>query len=348
VNAQAHDHPPTKVARVSRRAFVGGLVGLGVSALAGACADSAVSPRPSTRPWRIGYLGLTPPDKGPTLLRQAMSDRGFVEGSDYLLEFRFADGKPELLPALARELVDLQVDVIFTINGITTVRAARDATQTIPIVFSNLREAVMREFAADLRRPGGNVTGVAIKELTPKRLELLKETVPGLTRLSVLGNSVAYEAYQYMREIVGYARAVGIENAWPCPFNWFPQIDDWLALIADQQPHAAIDFNGVGVYAARPPSMRKLLDFALERRLPVIYGDVRFARAGGLMSLQAVDREYPISARVIEKLLKGANPAELPVEQNDQYEVVLNLATARAIGVTFPDSVLRQATEIIP
>jgi putative ABC transport system substrate-binding protein len=320
VNAQAHDHPPTKVARVSRRAFVGGLVGLGVSALAGACADSAVSPRPSTRPWRIGYLGLTPPDKGPTLLRQAMSDRGFVEGSDYLLEFRFADGKPELLPALARELVDLQVDVIFTINGITTVRAARDATQTIPIVFSNLREVV----------------------------ELLKETVPGLTRLSVLGNSVAYEAYQYMREIVGYARAVGIENAWPCPFNWFPQIDDWLALIADQQPHAAIDFNGVGVYAARPPSMRKLLDFALERRLPAVYGDVRFARAGGLMSLQAIDREYPISARVIEKLLKGANPAELPVEQNDQYEVVLNLATARAIGVTFPDSVLRQATEIIP
>lgn len=247
----------------------------------------------------------------------------------------------------ARELVDQHVDVILTIGNINTVRAAQEATQTIPIVFTNFRDPVMLGIVADLARPGGNVTGSRTYELTPKRLELLKETVPGLTRLSVLGNTLAYEAYEYYREIVGYAQAVGIEYIEPCPFNWFGT-DDWLAVLAEQRPHAVIDFNGYAGYAARPPSMRRLLDFALERRLPAVYGDARFTRAGGLMSVQSNERaRWQMVARQIEKLLKGANPAELPVEHNDQYDLVLNLATARAIGVTFPDSVRLQAKEII-
>ena len=276
-----------------------------------------------------------------------MSERGFVEGVDYTIEFRFANNEPDRLPTLARELVDFRVDVIFTIGTVNPVQAAMDATQTIPIVFSNLRDPVGLGIVADLARPGGNVTGATNLELTPKRLQLLKETVPGLTRLSVLGNTLAYEAYQYYREIVAYARAVGIENIEPCPLNWFPQIDNYLAVLADQRPQAVINYNGYTTYG--PTGVRKLLDFAVERRVAAIWGDVRFTRDGGLMSLQADDRAtWRINARLIEKILKGANPADLPVEQNDQYDVVLNLATARAIGVTFPDSVRALAKEIVP
>jgi putative ABC transport system substrate-binding protein len=295
---------------------------------------------------RVGALVLGLPDRGLDPFRQGLQDLGYVEGKNILIEERFAEGKAERLPALAAELVGLKVDVIVA-YAFQAARAAKQATQTIPIVMVSVgRDPVAAGLVESLARPGGNVTGLVDlgTELHGKRLELLKEVVPLGSRVAVLVDAAALgQRLLQMHEAEPAARALGwTVQAWEVQgMEGFERV---FAAMTAERPDA--------LYVAGSPLLlanrKRIADFAFQRRLPSVYDWRAAVEDGGLMSYGPSRADLSRrAATYVDKILKGAKPGDLPVEQPIKFELVLNLTTAQALGITFSPTLLIQADEVI-
>jgi putative ABC transport system substrate-binding protein len=300
----------------------------------------------STRIPRIGYLQI-PTSPNPARIeafRQGLRELGYVEGKNIIIEYRSSEGKPDRLPALAAELVRLKVDVIVT-SGATVTRAAKEATLTIPIVMRQDPDPVGNGFVVSLARPGGNITGLATfrPETTGKRLELLKEIVPKLFRVAVLGSSTMPGNAQAFKETDAAAGVFGVELQY-LDILGPRDIEPTFRAASKGRADALLMMAGSVLLSQRT----QIADLAIKSRLPAIYYDPQFVEAGGLMtygvSFTDLDRR---AATYVDKILKGAKPADLPVEQPTKFELVINLKTAKQIGLTIPQSVLYRADKVI-
>jgi putative ABC transport system substrate-binding protein len=298
---------------------------------------------------RIGYLStnLAANPHIHEAFRQGLRDLGYVEGRNVVIEYRDTEGKPERLPALAAELVALKVDVIVAV-GNRLALAAKQATRTLPIVFAAVSDPVASGLVTSLARPGGNVTGASIlsPELVGKRLELLTQAVPGVSRVAVLwlpGALGERTDKDMLKEADVAARALGVR----------------LEVIEARGPadidRAFSDMTRVraGALTVLPSNMflnerRRLVDLAAKHRLPAVYTVREYVDGGGLMSYGAnVADLYRRAATYVDRILKGAKPGDLPVEQPTKFELVINLKTAKALGLTIPPSLLLRADQVI-
>jgi len=298
--------------------------------------------------YRIGYLQTSSREQLLHLtkaLKEGMQDLGYVEGRDITFEHRFADGKPERLPALATELVRLKVDVIVTATNPTTV-AAKLATSTIPIVMANGNDPVGAGLVASLARPGGNISGLTQDvgdELWGKRLELLKEVVPKLSRVAILWRPSFEPNATRKKPTEEVAQKLGLVVR----FTEFQEADDFKNAFASMGKERV---GGVLVFGDPVAFERRaqIADFAVRSRLPTIYNIREFVEVGGLMSYGAsLADQWRRAATYVDKILKGAKPAELPVEQPMKFELIINLKTAKQIGLTIPPNVLARADKVI-
>jgi putative ABC transport system substrate-binding protein len=325
---------------VERRAFVAGTV-----AFVGA--PVAAEAQQTAKIARIGWLGDRPA-AGPRLeaFFQGLRDLGYVEGRNVVIEYRYAEGKSERYPALAAELVAHKVDVIVAAN-ILAALAAKQATRTFPIVFVGAGDPVTSGLVTSLARPGGNVTGLSslAPELVGKRLELLKQAIPGITRVAVLwqpGDGERTEKDMLKGAEVA-ARALGVlpqfvEARGPADFD--RAFSDMTRARA-----GALTVFGSAIFNNE---RRRLVDLAAKHRLPAVYTSRDSVDAGGLMSYGPnVPDLWRRAATYLDKILKGAKPADLPVEQPTKFELVINVKTANALGLTIPSSVLARADEVI-
>jgi putative tryptophan/tyrosine transport system substrate-binding protein len=306
-------------------------------------APLATEAQPLRRIPRIGYLGEVP---GPHVdaLRLGLQDLGYVEGQNLVIAYRSAEGQNERLPALAAELVGLPVDVIIAPGGQAS-RAAKHATSTIPILMAPMGDPVGAGLVASLARPGGNITGVSVigVELAGKQLELLKEAVPGIARVAVLLNPTNPGTAPVLRVMEGAARALGLTLD-PIEVRGADEFERALAAIATAHADALYVSQDYLLFAHRT----RLIDFAVQHRLPLISMYREWADAGGLLAYGASLREvFRRVAALLDQILKGAKPEDLPVDQVMRLDLVINLKTAQALGLTIPPSVLFQATEVI-
>jgi putative ABC transport system substrate-binding protein len=313
--------------------------------LASLCADAQQAPKV----YRIGRLSAGPPPLAPNpsleAFRQGLRDLGYVEGQNLVIEHRYAEGSQERLRDLAAELVQLKVDVIVAVATLAT-RAAQHATRTIPIVMTGSADPVGLGLVASLARPGGNITGVRYlqAELPGKRLELLKETVPQSTRIAVLANSAAPTYDLYMPNLTVAARALGL-HLHVIELRRADELDSAFAAMTHAGADALVVLTDGGLLDSLHGRIAAL---ATTSRLPTMYGWKSYAEAGGLMSYGPSQRENGrLVATYVDKILKGAKPADRPVEQPTKFELVINLKTAQALGLTIPPTLLFQADEVL-
>jgi putative ABC transport system substrate-binding protein len=310
-----------------------------------ACGAVAQAQQPMKIP-RIGYHAAASPSViAPRIeaFRQGLRELGYVEGKNIVIEYRYAEGKLDRLPALAAELVRLNVDVIVTAGPANT-RAAKDATSTIPIVMAFDPDPVRNGFVASLARPGGNITGLSTlaPELIGKQLELLKEIVPRLSRVAVFGSSAEPGNAQSLKDVELAAGTFGVKL-------------QYLDVLSPKDIETAFQAAGKGradavLLLASPfaaPNRKQIADLALKSRLPTIYFRSDFVEAGGLMSYGAKDDLDRRAATYVDKILKGRKPADLPVEQPIKFEFIINLQSAKQIGLTIPPNVLVRADRVI-
>ena len=318
-----------------------------MSALLSALQDPAGAQQTAKVP-RIGYLSSASPSAtlAPDAFRQALRELGYVEGKNIVIEQRYAELKLDRLPDLAAELVHLKVDIIVAAGGIRVIRAAKNATETIPIVMGGSGiDPVVAGLVESLARPGRNVTGITnlTRELGGKRLELLVEAVPNTARVAVLYESANPGSLRELKEILpAAARALGLTvRSWEIPdADGFEKV---FAGLNKERPD--------GLYVTTSPLMtanvKRSAGFALKSRLPSV-GSNTYLDAGGLMSY---DTNIPDSQRrvavYVDKILKGSKPGDLPVEQPTKFEVAMNLKTAKQIGVAIPQRVLARADRLI-
>jgi putative tryptophan/tyrosine transport system substrate-binding protein len=278
------------------------------------------------------------------VLRQALRELGYVEGQSIAFESRWAEGKYERLPDLATELVSLKVDVIVAVSTRAAL-AAKQATSTVPIVMTNVSDPVANGLVASLARPGGNITGLAIisPELVGKELEMLREVVPKVSRVAVLWNPANPGAVLQLRSAEVAARALGVrlqvlEAQGP------GEIDRAFAAMRRERAGALL----VVLDSVFLLERERIADLAAKNRLPAVYGLRYHAEAGGLMAYGANVLDLVRGgASYVDKILKGAKPADLPIEQPIKFELVINLKTAKALGLTIPPSLLGRADEVI-
>jgi putative tryptophan/tyrosine transport system substrate-binding protein len=305
-----------------------------------------ISAQQPTRLARIGFLGLAPASASASrveALRAGLRDLGWVEGENILIEFRWA-GKVDQLPDLAAELVQMKVDIIFAPSS-TFVEPARKATQTIPIVFALDADPVGLGHVASLARPGGNITGLTMQstELNTKQLEILREALPQSTRFGVLWNPSTPSHKLGLPATEAAGETLGITLI-AVPAQSAQDFDQALATTERENVGGFLDLASPLSYSERA----LLAELALKRRLPGIFGIRANAEAGGLMSYAAdIIDLHRRSAAYIDKILKGANPADLPVEQASKFEFIINLKTANALRLTIPPSILARADEVI-
>ena len=296
---------------------------------------------------RVGYLtASTPAAQLPSskALREGLRELGYIEGQNIAIEFRYAEEKPERLPALAAELVRLKVDVIVT-GGPTATRTAKETTNTVPIVMSQDSDPVGNGFVASLARPGGNITGLATlsPELSGKRLELLKEIVPKLNRVAVLGTSTNPGNAQGLKETELAAKAFRMQLQY-LDVRDPKDIEIAFREASRERADAVLVLGGPVVL----PQRTKVAELAVKNRLPAIYNRPEFVEAGGLVSYSASYTD--MSRRVatyVDKILKGAKPSDLPVEQPTKFELIINLKAAKQIGLTITPNVLARADRVI-
>ncbi len=293
--------------------------------------------------YRVGYLA--PRSTVPEEFRQRLRELGYIEGKNIIIETRFAEGKSDRFPGFAAELVRLGVDLIVTVST-PAARAAKKATTTIPIVMRASGDPVRRGLVASLAKPGGNITGLiasAGTSLSTKRLELLKEIVPGLSRVGVLWDSRRRNFQRTKKRTVHQAGLLGLKIL-------------SLEVRSPDDLESAFRVATVGgaqglITMRHSPIMRgrkRIVALALKSRLPAIYGDKIFVKDGGLMSYSASWADlYRRQATYVDRILKGANPGDLPIEQPTKFDLVINLKTAKQIGVTIPPLLLYQADEVI-
>ena len=298
---------------------------------------------------RIGYLSNGDPATESTRsegIRLALREHGYLEGQNIAIEYRYTEGKRDRLPELLAELVRLKVDIIL-VSGDIPVRAAKNATKTIPIVMLGTgSDPVEAGHVESLARPGGNVTGVTIlsRELGGKRLELLKEAVPKLARVAVFYDPALPPSVLEVKELLPVAaRALGL-TLQPWEVRRADGFEKVFAALNKQRPD--------GLYVSGGPLMaanrKRIADFALKTRLPSMYSSREAVDVGGLMSYGAdLADSYRRVAYYVDRILKGAKPADLPVEQPTKFELVINLKTAKQIGLTIPQSMLYRADKVI-
>ena len=296
---------------------------------------------------RIGYLGSSSPSAVPHLVdafRQGLRDLGYVEGQNIAIEYRWAEGRLERLPNLAADLVRLKVDVIFGSNTPGTV-AAKKATTTIPIVMAVVGDPVGSGLVASLGRPGGNVTGLSslAVELGPKQLQLLKQAVPRVSRVAVLSNPATQSHVLALKEVEVAARSLGVQLQ-ILEARGSEEFDRAFAAMTRERASALLVLSDPVFLVYRT----RLADLAAKSRLPAMYGLREHAEAGGLMAYAANYADlYRRAATYVDKILKGAKPGDLPVEQPTKFELVINLKAAKTLGLTIPQSVLIRADQVI-
>ena len=305
----------------------------------------AQAQQPSKVP-RIGYLtGGSVSGVVGEGFRQGLGDLGYIEGKNIVIEWRVAEGKRDRVPALAAELVQLNVAAIVT-GSATDTRAAKAATATIPIVMTNDGDPVGNGFVASLARPGGNITGLSTlsPELSGKRLELLKEIVPRFSRLAVFGTSTSASNARELKEVELAAEALRVKIQYLDVLG--PKDLETAFRAAAKERSDAVLMNVSGGITSF--HRKEILELAVKHRLPVIYGRGDNVEAGGLMSYGVNGRDLGRrAATYVDKILKGTKPADLPVEQPMKFEFVINLKTAKQIGVTIPQWVLMRADKVI-
>ena len=302
--------------------------------------------QPSTKAIKIGVLSAGFAHLSPTFqaFRQGLRQLGYVEGRDVILEQRYAEANLDRLPALAAELVQLKVEVIVT-TGSQATRAAQNATRTIPIVMAVSGDPVAAGFVASLARPGGNVTGLSnlSQDLSGKRVELLKETIPKLSRASVLLDPTVVELTPQLRETERAARGLGlrlqfVEVRAPSDF------EKAFQAAIDRKAQALVVFPSTLLNNHRT----SIANLAVKHKLPAIYATGESVEAGGLTSYgPSYPEMFRRAATYVDKILKGRTPADLPVEQPMKFEFIVNLITAKQIGVTIPPNVLVRADKVI-
>jgi putative ABC transport system substrate-binding protein len=324
---------------------LGGIITLALGVLVMPLATAAR--QPATTVHRIGVLAAASPSVDPArheAFRQGLRELGYVEGKNMVIERRFAEDNTDRLPGLAAELVRLKVDVIVTAGGQST-RAAKEATVTIPIVMLQDNNPVGNGFVASLARPGGNITGLATlaPEISGKRLELLKEIVPRLSRVAVLGTSTNPGNAQAVKEIELAAGAFEVQLQY-LDVRDPKDIETAFRAAGTSRADAVL----VLVSSVLNSNRKHVIDLAVKSRLPAIYPFREFVEAGGLMTygVSFIDL-YRRAAVYVDKILKGTTPADLPVEQPRKFELVLNLKTAHALGLTIPPNLLLLADEVI-
>ena len=299
--------------------------------------------------WRIGilvplsrpasleshFLGAFPP---------AMRELGYIEGKNLVIEWRFADGKYERLPALAAELVKLKVDVILA-GGSAGVQAAQQTTVSIPIVMASVIDPLHSGFVASLAHPGGNITGLSnmTSDLSPKHLEMLAKTVPNLSRVAVLMNPANPAHPAILRSLQAAAQRVGIVVL-PAEARTREQVESAFSAMAKQRAGAMI----LAIDAFFTQQAPRIAELAARNRLPSISAFREYAEAGGLMSYgQSLADNFRRAASYVDKILKGAKPGDLPVEQSVKFELVINRKTARALGLAIPAEIIGFADQVI-
>ena len=313
------------------------------------CGAVAQAQQPKKVP-RIGYLSSSDPASESTraeAIRLALRELGHIEGQNIAIEYRYAEGKLDRHPELAAELVRLKVDIIVVAGGPTPIRAAKNATKTIPIVMvGGGIDPVKAGLIESLARPGGNVTGITnlSRELGGKRLELFKEAVPKLARVAVLYDPAITGAAREVKEDLPIAARALKLTIQPWEIRDADGFEKVFAALNKQRPGGLYVPSGGAVRIAN----KRIADFALKSRLPSMYGSKEPVEAGGLMSYGAdLAESYRRVAYFVDRILKGTKPAELPVEQPMRFELVVNLKTAKQIGVTIDPNLLVRATKII-
>ena len=326
---------------MDRRAFIGTLTG-GILA-----APLAAEAQPVKKPWRIGYLsGGSSPVMAPYVaaFREGLRNRGLIEGENIVVEYRWADGNNEKLPALAGELVALKVDLLVA-SGTPAAVAAKRATSQIPIVFTTVSDPVASGLVASLARPGGNATGwsTILPDMGGKLLGLLREAVPSASRIAVLANPTNPGKVLELKTMRDQAPSLGVtiqSVEVPTPAS----LDAAFSTMGSARPDILVTLFDTVTLSNRG----RIVEFAARHRIPAIYQLKEFADAGGLMSygpsLQSMLRRTAI---YVERILKGAKAADLPVEQPTIFELVINLKTAKALGLTIPQSLLQRADQVI-
>jgi len=294
----------------------------------------------------VGFLSLGPASAWASrveALRAGLRDLGYVQGKNILIEFRWAE-RADQLPELAAELVHMNVDVIFA-SVSTYVEAARQATKTIPIVFSNHADPIGIGHVSSLAHPGGNITGLSmlLTELSAKELEIFTEAVPQVRRIAVLWNPTTPSHPPAVKAVESAGNKLGIA-LYTLPVQSVEDFDGAFSVMTQERVGGFL-----AIASPLTTSQRTLLaEFALKHRLPGIFGVKENVEAGGLMSYGAdINDLWRRAAVYIDKILKGAKPADLPVEQASKYQLIINLKTAKALGLTIPESFLLRADEII-
>ena len=303
--------------------------------------------QPTTKIFRLGYLAgssLTVNAARIEAFLQGLRELGYLQGKNIALEYRAAEGKSERYPALASELVSLKVDVIVTAGAAST-RAAREATSTIPIVMVQDSDPVDSGFVASLARPGGNITGLSTlaPEISGKRLELLKEIVPKLSRVATLGTSNYPGNAQSLKETELAAAAFGVRVQYLDTLG--PQdIEPAFRAASRENADAVLLLQSFVLNSHR----KQIVNLAIKGRHPAIYYSPEWVKDGGLMSYGVSFTDLNLrAAGYVDKILKGATPADLPVEQPTKFELISNLKAAKRIGLTIPPNVLARADRVI-
>jgi putative tryptophan/tyrosine transport system substrate-binding protein len=308
----------------------------------------AEAQQPNKMP-RIGLIGASGTTNNPrsnfNVFLQGLRDLGYVDGKTIVIEYRNAEGKLDLIPILVDELIQLKVDVLVTTNP-TAIQAAKQATKTIPIVMVSSADPVATGMVDSLAHPGGNITGLSLlaRDLSGKRLELLAETVPGLRRVGVLSDADSSAAAIGLKEYGAAARAMKIQLQTQEVRGRSPDLESAIQALTKGRADALVTVRTsvLNLYAKR------IADLAIKNRLPSMFEVNAYVEAGGLMSYANSDAEsFKRAANYVDRLLKGAKPADLPVEQPTKFELVINLKTAKQIDLTIPPNVLARADKVI-
>jgi putative tryptophan/tyrosine transport system substrate-binding protein len=298
---------------------------------------------------RIGLISVLDPASESSrseALGLALRELGYIEGQNIAIEYRYADGKQDRLPELAADLVRLKVDIIVVSGGTIPIRAVKNATKAIPIVMVGPADPVETGLVESLARPGGNVTGLTNLggELHGKRLELLKEAVPKVVRVTVLYDPAIPEFVRSVKEVLPVAARALRLTLQPWEIRGTDDFDRLFAAMGKQRPDGLYVPGG----ALMRINQKRIVGFALKSRLPSVYDSREAVDAGGLMSYAADLADiYRRVAYFVDRILKGAKPADLPVEQPTKFEFVINLKAAKQIGLTIPPDVLARATTLI-
>jgi putative tryptophan/tyrosine transport system substrate-binding protein len=296
---------------------------------------------------RIGFLGTSSPSAISTRVegfRQGLRENGYVEGQNIAIEYRWAEGKLDRLPKLAADLVSHKVDIIVT-HGDAAIRALKQATKTIPIVVGVTGDLVVTGHAASLARPGGNITGFVdtSPDLSGKRLELLKEILPKVSRIAILWNAANPVKVLDFKETEAAAQALGLKLQ-SLEVKASQDFENKFKIATTQRSGALVVLQD----ALTTANTKSIVDFAAKNRLPAMYGSSEVVDVGGLMSYAANLHDlFRRTAVYVDKILKGAKPADLPIEQPTKFEFIINLKAAKQIGLTIPPNVLARADRVI-